>query len=76
MTNEELAVAIRDGQTELLPQLWESVRCFIKRRARRRLLNAPPHLRDLEEDLINQCCQPNDIKSAEDLCRATNRGSI
>jgi hypothetical protein len=53
MTNEELAIAVRDGQTELMPELWGKVRRFIRRQAVRRLLCEPLHLRDLEEDLTN-----------------------
>lgn len=34
MTNEELAVAIRNGRTELTSQLWENVRRFVHSRAR------------------------------------------
>jgi RNA polymerase sporulation-specific sigma factor len=54
VTNEELAAAIQNGRAELVPRLWENVRRFVRRKAARRLLNAPAHLRDLEEDLINE----------------------
>lgn len=38
MSNEELARRIQAGETELLSQLWEQVRRFIYREARRRYL--------------------------------------
>lgn len=34
MTNEELAVAIQAGQTELIPQLWRQVERFVAMKAR------------------------------------------
>lgn len=36
MSNEELARRIQNGETDLLPQLWEQVQRFIYREARRR----------------------------------------
>ena len=35
MTNEELAVAIAQGRDDLLLPLWEQIRAFVKRQARR-----------------------------------------
>lgn len=54
MTNEELVKLIQDGRHEYIPQLWEQVRRFICREARRRLSGEPLHLHDLEDDLINE----------------------
>lgn len=36
MTNEELAVMIRQGRTDLYAELWEQVRRFVEKQARRR----------------------------------------
>lgn len=36
MTNEELAVAIQQGHTELYSELWEQVRAFVIRESKRR----------------------------------------
>ena len=36
MSNEELAILIKQGREDLYPELWEQVRCFIVQQARRR----------------------------------------
>lgn len=36
MTNEELAIAIQQGRTELYPVLWEQVRAFVIRESKKR----------------------------------------
>ena len=52
MTNEELAVAIRNGRTELTSQLWENVRRFVHSRARNVMQHIPPSYGVTEEDLV------------------------
>ena len=52
MTNEELAVAIRNGRTELIPQLWENVRRFVHGRSRNVMQHIPPSYGVTEEDLV------------------------
>lgn len=52
MSNEEMARRIQEGETELLPTLWEQVHRFIYREARRRYC-ATSRMRGVEiDDLI------------------------
>ena len=51
MTNEELAVRIQNGETELIPTLWEQVERFIKWKARVRAANLDGFGGVTEEDL-------------------------
>lgn len=54
MTNEELVRLIQDGQNEYIPQLWDQVYLFICSMAKKRLLGEPEHIKQLEDDLINE----------------------
>lgn len=53
-TNEELVKLIQDGQTEYIPQLWDQVYKFICLQARRRLIVQEEHIKQLEDDMINE----------------------
>ena len=54
MTNEELAVRIQKGDTELIPLLWEQVSRFIDMQAGKYLDNFPDHYRALQGDMVNE----------------------
>lgn len=54
MTNEELVRLIRDGQAEYIPQLWDQVYRFICLMAKKRLIGEADHIKQLEDDLINE----------------------
>lgn len=54
MTNEELAVLIRAGQTEYIAQLWRQVARFIEVRAGQYLDRWPDHYRQLQGDMVNE----------------------
>ena len=54
MTVDETAVAVRDGQKELLPELWYSVQRFIRKKAYSASLKIPVGYGVTQEDLI-QC---------------------
>ncbi len=54
MTNEELAVLIRQGQTEYITQLWRQVVRFIDMQAGRYLDGWPEHYRWLRSDMVNE----------------------
>ncbi len=54
MTNEELVKLIQDGQTEYIPQLWDQVYKFICLKAKRRLIGEAAHIKELEDDLVNE----------------------
>ncbi len=54
MTNEELVKLIQDGQMEYIPQLWDQVYKFICLMAKRRLIGEADHIKQLEDDLVNE----------------------
>lgn len=54
MTNEELVKLIQDGQTEYIPQLWDQVYKYIRLLAKRRLIGEESHIKELEDDLVNE----------------------
>lgn len=54
MTNEELCKAIQDGQKDLIPQLWDQAYLFICSMAKKRLIGEEKHIKQLEDDLINE----------------------
>ena len=54
MTVDETAVAVRDGQKELLPELWQGVQRFIRQKAHSTSLKIPAGYGVTQEDLI-QC---------------------
>ena len=49
MTNEELAVAIRDGNLALIGELWERVESFVAMKARDRLATAEGNVTDTDD---------------------------
>ena len=42
MTNEELAELIREGNDGLIPQLWEQVQVYVRRKAETAMRSIPP----------------------------------
>lgn len=54
MTNEQLVKEIQEGNTDLIPALWEQVHKFICLMAKRRLMPEPLHMQHYEDDLINE----------------------
>mgnify|MGYP003185637179 CR=1 FL=1 len=48
-SNEELAVLIRDGATEYIPQLWEQVWRYVEMRASRYAANMPSRWVDADD---------------------------
>lgn len=54
MTNEELVRLIQDGQSEYIPRLWDQVYLFIRSMAKKRLLGEFDHIKQMEDDLINE----------------------
>lgn len=54
MTNEELVKLIQDGQAEYIPQLWDQVYRFICLLAKKRLIGEADHIKQLEDDLVNE----------------------
>ena len=51
MSNEELAMRIKNGAAEYIPELWEQVRRYVEMRARRYAQNMENHCADVD-DLI------------------------
>lgn len=54
MSNEELAVKIRNGHSEYIPLLWERVSRFIDMQAGKYLDGFPEHYRALRGDMVNE----------------------
>lgn len=54
MTNEELAAKVQQGNTELIPLLWEQVNRFIDMQAGKYLDSFPEHYRALRGDMVNE----------------------
>lgn len=54
MTNEELATKVQQGDTELIPLLWEQVSRFIDMQAGKYLDSFPDHYRVLRGDMVNE----------------------
>lgn len=54
MTNEELAMKIKEGHGEYLGVLWAQVADFINMQAGKYLDNFPAHYRDLQGDMVSQ----------------------
>ena len=53
-TVEELALKVQQGEKEYMPQLLESVNCFISMQARRTLNGYPDHYKALLPDMVNE----------------------
>lgn len=54
MTNEELVTRVQQGDTKLIPLLWEQVSRFIDMQAGKYLDNFPDHYRALRGDMVNE----------------------
>lgn len=54
MTNEQLALAIQQGKTEYIGQLWENVEKLIRYRAEHYLTYFPENCRELFSDMVNE----------------------
>ncbi len=54
MTNEDLVKLIQSGKIEYIPQLWDQVYLFICMMARKRLISEADHIKQLENDLVNE----------------------
>jgi DNA-directed RNA polymerase specialized sigma24 family protein len=54
MTNEDMALYIKWGDDSLIPALWVQIRPFIHQRAKQRLMETPAHMREFEEDLVQE----------------------
>lgn len=68
MSNEELAERIRDGETELIPELWNSVKGFIRHQAYRYYRRYPGRGGAEPDDLV-QCAYFAMLASVQDFQR-------
>ena len=49
ISNEELALRIKNGEAEYIPELWEQVRRYVEMRARRYAQNMENHCADVDD---------------------------